>query len=283
VNELFAFTPLFVVFFLFFVCAILEILKDKNHPSHIIQRYKKFIEIHKENMWWILSSSMIITWIFGEVCLRLSEEKNPIYTYYQSHRQHLIQQGKSHNKIRIGYNLLKEKMVQFSLLLGCQLKSLIKQHPKLMLKPSNSKYYNIPSPLNFFSDTGKTETISLLQMLLPPLKKSQIKTPLLSKTLLLHPFSIHPVSKSTNVLKSLWESLSSKAQLLGCVFDTPDGDSQPIFNKGKKRETSKEYDYRRKREIRKGNIRDSTEDTGRTEHNTEILRTGENIYIHIYR
>ena len=43
------------------------------------------------------------------------------------------------------------------------------------------------------------------------------------------------------MLKSLWESLSSKAQLLGCVFDTPDRDSQPIFNIGKKRETNKKY------------------------------------------
>jgi len=35
-----------------------------------------------------------------------------------------------------------------------------------------------------------------------------------------------------NLLKILWASLSSKAQLLGCVFDTPDGDAQPTFYGG---------------------------------------------------
>ena len=44
---------------------------------------------------------------------------------------------------------------------------------------------------------------------------------------------IHPRNKTTGFLKSLWASLSSKAQLLGCVFDTPDGDAQPITYGGK--------------------------------------------------
>ena len=40
--------------------------------------------------------------------------------------------------------------------------------------------------------------------------------------------SIHPRNKTAGFLKSLRASLSSKAQLLGCVFDTPDGDALPI-------------------------------------------------------
>ena len=40
--------------------------------------------------------------------------------------------------------------------------------------------------------------------------------------------SIHPRNKTIVFLKSLWASLSSKPQLLGCVYDTPDGDAQPI-------------------------------------------------------
>jgi hypothetical protein len=40
--------------------------------------------------------------------------------------------------------------------------------------------------------------------------------------------SIHPRNKTAGFLKFLWAFLSSKAQLLGCVFDTPDGDALPI-------------------------------------------------------
>jgi len=54
----------------------------------------------------------------------------------------------------------------------------------------------------------------------------------------------------------------------------------------KKRETSKGFNQKRPRILpeKKANIRDSTEDTGRTEHNTEILRTAriEKIYTYIY-
>lgn len=78
-------------------------------------------------------------------------------------------------------------------------------------------------------------------MIFPPVTEIQPKiinrpgTPY-TKTLIItaNDISIHPNFVSFDSLKQLWASLSSKAQLLGCVFDTPDGDARPINYRGEK-------------------------------------------------
>ncbi len=56
-------------------------------------------------------------------------------------------------------------------------------------------------------------------------------TPIINRIIPIIPIitiSIHQHHIDFDSLKHLWASLYSKAQLLGCVFDTPDGDALPI-------------------------------------------------------
>ena len=101
-----------------------------------------------------------------------------------------------------------------------------KFHPLYQLEPLHYIF-------SYLLHTSKEKTYKILEF---QLKQSEIMIKLLNFLELFYqflsssifPFSIHPTFISTIFLKSLWVSLSLKAQLLGCVFDTPDRDAQPI-------------------------------------------------------